>query len=611
LEWVSRIEEDRSRKGSAGILPAFFVGGGEIFMAFACIYISGFLLQAVARSESTLRVDRVALALLSGKAPLWSVVAANAAAQRAGVQLGMTKAQVAEFCGVEVRHRSEAQEKTTHAALLDVAWSISPRVEDTAADTIVLDLEGLASLFGSDEEIARVLMERVMSVGVVPNIAIASNIEAVILAARGFSGISILRVGEESARLGVLPVRTVSSDAEILETLDRWGIQTLRALAELPVLQLSERLGQRGVLLHELARGARVRALVLAQASLTFEEEMELDEAVEELEPLSFLLGRLLDQLCARLESRALAVQTVRVWFELEPSFEKDVQSLNDESRKKTAPREFAKVLTLPAAMRDAKVLLKLLRLSLQSDAPKSPIQKIRMTADAAAPRTAQSGLFVPRGPDPEKLELTVARLTKLVGESNVGVAELIDTHRAENFRVARWTCGAIAAEEDRRGRKASRKRKAAADGVGTGSGAEHPLAESAEKMSAAGFRILRPPLIASVEVNEERERRPLRVSFSGMRGDVIAASGPWRSSGEWWQENGWDHDEWDLAIDFGKRAEPREKKPDDIVARMHAISNAARRTKIPEASPWPRHGVYRIFYDSPRKSWFVRGFYD
>src|ERR1700733_7827779 len=573
-------------------------------MAFACIYISGFLLQAVARSESTLRGDRVALALLSGKAPLWSVVVANAAAQRAGAQLGMTKAQLAEFCGVEVRHRSEAQEKTTQAALLDVAWSISPRVEDTAADTIVLDREGLASLFGSDEEIARVLMERVASVGVLPNIAIASNIEAAILAARGFSGISILPVGEEAARLGVLPVRTISSDAEIIETLDRWGIATLQALAELPVLQLSERLGQRGVLLHGLGRGARLRALVLAQASLTFEEEMELDEVVEELEPLSFLLGRLLDQLCARLESRALAVQTIRVLFELEPSFEKDVQSLNDESRKKTAPREFAKVLTLPAAMRDAKVLLKLLRLSLQSDAPKSPIQKIRMTADAAAPRTAQSGLFVPRGPDPEKLELTVARLTKLVGESNVGVAELIDTHRAENFRVARWTCGAIAAEEDERsGRgRTNRKRNSVAS-------AEMSRNDAAAKLSAAGFRVLRPALTANVEV--DGEVRPLRVSFSGLRGDVIAASGPWRGSGEWWQEDGWDHDEWDLVIDFGKRAESREKKPESIFARMNAMANANARAKVAEPSPWPRHGVYRIFYDLPRKSWFVRGFYD
>ncbi len=574
---------------------------------FACIYISGFLLQAVARAEPGLRGERVALALLSGKAPLWSVVATNAAAQRAGVQLGMAKAQVAEFCGVEVRHRSEAQEKATHAALLDVAWSISPRVEDTAPDTIVLDLEGLFSLLGGDEEITHVLMERVTRVGVIPNIAIASNIEAAILAARGFSGISILPLRKEAERLGVLPVRTLSSDAEILETLDSWGIGTLRALAELPVLQLSERLGQRGVLLHELARGARVRALVLAQASLTFEEEMELDDAVEELEPLSFLLGRLLDQVCARLESRAQAVQTIRVWFELEPSFEKDVQSLNDESRKKTAPKEFTKVLTLPVAMRDAKVLLKLLRLSLQSDAPKSPIQKIRMTADAAAPRVAQSGLFVPRGPDPEKLELTVARLAKLVGESNVGVAELIDTHRAENFRVARWTCGAIAAEERRGSSRRAKTRRRSGTGVGV---EESHACDEAPKLSAAGFRMLRPPLVANVEVDGESDRRPLRVSFSGMCGDVIAASGPWRSSGEWWQEDGWDHDEWDLAIDFGKKAEPREQKFGGIglVAvnvKVHA------RTKIPEPSPWPRHGVYRIFYDLPRKSWFVLGFYD
>src|ERR1700749_1915997 len=148
---------------------------------FACIYISEFMLQAVARTEPSLRGDRVALALLSGKAPLWSVAAANAAAQREGVQLGMTKAQGAEFCGVEMRHRSEAQEKATHAALLDVAWSISPRVEDTAPDTIVLDMEGLFSLLGNDEDIARVLMERVERIGVIPNIGVPSNIEAAIL----------------------------------------------------------------------------------------------------------------------------------------------------------------------------------------------------------------------------------------------------------------------------------------------------------------------------------------------------------------------------------------------------------------------------------------------
>jgi protein ImuB len=551
----------------------------QMVMAFACIHIPDFMVQSVVRAEPALRGGEIAsrdsaLALISGKPPLWRVVAANTAALRAGVHLGMTKSQVTEFCGVEIRHRSEAQEKAAHAALLDVGWSVSPRVEDTAVDTVVLDLEGLASLFGTDENIARELAQRATRVGVIPHVAVASNIETAILAARGFAGITIVPTGEESARLGGLPICTLATDVEVLEMLERWGVNTLRALAALPLLQLSERLGQQGVRLHELARGVWVRSLVLAEACLSFEEEMDLEESVEELEPLSFLLGRLLDQLCARLEARALAVRTIDILFELEPSFEKDVQALKDESRKKTAPKEYKKVLTLPVAMRDSKVLLKLVRLSLQADPPKSPIQKIVIAAETAPPRVAQSGLFVPRGPDPEKLELTIARLAKLVGESNVGVAELLDTHRAENFRMGCWTGGA-----DSLRTKTIRSRK---------KGAARPETEESQKARkvASGFRVIRPAVAASVEVGEER---PVRVCFGGMQGDVVAASGPWRSSGEWWQEDGWDQDEWDLAIDFGVAGGLREKN----------------------ASPWPQYGVYRIYCDAPRRSWFLRGFYD
>src|SRR5258707_8213797 len=270
-----------------------------IFMGFACVYIADFLVQAVVRGQPSL--GERALALISGAPPLWSVVAANAAAFEAGIQLGMTKAQVAQFGKVQVCMRSEAQEKAAHAALLDAAWSVSPRVEDTAPDTVVLDLEGLAGLFGADEKIARELARRVAAIGLAARVAVAENIEVAIHAARGFPGITIIPAGEERQRLGALPVGVLTTEAETLEILERWGVETLQALAALPVLQLSERLGQEGVRLSELARGVRERSLVLAQASSHFEEEMELDDAVEELEPLSFLLGRLLDQLCARL----------------------------------------------------------------------------------------------------------------------------------------------------------------------------------------------------------------------------------------------------------------------------------------------------------------------
>src|SRR6266436_4348300 len=135
------------------------------FMSFACVYIPDFLVQAVVRRQRTLGDQ--ALALLGGAPPLWSVVAANPAAFAAGIQLGMTKAQVAQFgdvvgardtrarpSNVQICMRSEPQEKAAHAALLDASWSVSPRVEDTALDTVVLDLEGLTALFGAHENIA-------------------------------------------------------------------------------------------------------------------------------------------------------------------------------------------------------------------------------------------------------------------------------------------------------------------------------------------------------------------------------------------------------------------------------------------------------------------------
>src|SRR5690242_4578778 len=153
-------------------------------MAFACIYIPDFQVQAVVRAEPSLQGQ--AIALISGNPPLWSVVAANPAALELGVQLGMTKSQAAEFRGVQVCHRSESQERAAHVAMLDVAWSISPRVEDTAPDTIVLDLEGLSSLLGSDENIANELARRVSSIGLNPHVGVASQIEAAILAASGF-----------------------------------------------------------------------------------------------------------------------------------------------------------------------------------------------------------------------------------------------------------------------------------------------------------------------------------------------------------------------------------------------------------------------------------------
>src|ERR1700730_9778868 len=152
-------------------------------MAFASVYVPDFMVQTIVRAEPNLRGR--AVALVDGNPPLWKIIAANQAALRAGIELGMGGSQATQFDKVEIRQRSQGQEKAAHAALLDVGWSVSPRIEDTAPDTMVLDTAGLTSLFESIENIAILLAELALSVGLRPNIAVASNIEVAIHGSRG------------------------------------------------------------------------------------------------------------------------------------------------------------------------------------------------------------------------------------------------------------------------------------------------------------------------------------------------------------------------------------------------------------------------------------------
>src|SRR3984885_12515851 len=419
-------------------------------MAFAAIHVANFMVQAVLRAEVEprdhveLRADGElrdrAVALVDGTAPLINVVAANQAAWCAGIQLGMAQTQ-AQLCGVEIRRRSRTLEKAAHAALLDLGWSMSPRVEDHAEDTILADLAGLNSLFGAEENIAREFARRAAELNLRVRVAVSANLEVAVHAARGFAGITVIPEGEEARYLSGLPVQTLAPSAEALETLERWGIRTCAALGALPMLELSERLGQEGVRLQELARGAHARSLVLAEPPEILEEEMELDDAVEDLEPLAFVLGRLLDQVCARLATRALSAAAIRVRFDLGDAFEKEeqVRGKNPVTVATASAKTYEKVLNLPVPMRDSKMLLKLLRLQLQADPPPGAIVKTTLGEDPARPRSTQNGLFVPNSPDPEKLELTVARLAKLVGNSNIGSPELTDTHRSGEFRMNKF----------------------------------------------------------------------------------------------------------------------------------------------------------------------------
>ena len=87
-------------------------------------------------------------------------------------------------------------------------------------------------------------------------------------------------------------------------------------------------------------------------------------------------------------------------------------------------------------------------------------------------------------------------------------------------------------------------------------SGVAHAGKPHKSFQASTSFRIFRPPVPATLELHA---RRPTRVVFQGLRGEVLAASGPWRTSGDWWREDPWHQDEWDLEIHFHASSSSRD----------------------------------------------------
>jgi protein ImuB len=386
---------------------------------------------------------------------------------------------------------------SVHASLLDCASAFSPRVEDTAPGTVILDIEGLEHLFGSTEELAQHLRDYLSALKVPLCLGIASNPDAALCAARGWPGTTIVERGTEASRLKDLDIALLPLEEETQATLQRWGIRTFGALARLPAKELSSRLGRQGIHLHRLARGAAVRPLVPRKESLQFVEAMELDDVLVTLEPLTFILNRMCEVLFLRLRSRGLAALELRLTLQRE---------------RPHAP--FLLPLRLPVPARNPRVITRLFMLALDAHPPGAAVTAVRLEATPSKPRTIQNGLFVPLSPEPEKLELTLARIAGVVGKDNVGSPELHDTHARNRFAMRHF--GEMA----------------------------NPQGAKIAKPPGA-LRLFRPAMQATVHM---MKGAPVWIAFSGMHGAIAAASGPWRSEGEWWRES-WEREEWDISI--------------------------------------------------------------
>jgi len=465
---------------------------------YACLYAREFPAQALLRLRPELR-ERP-FVVIEGDPPLQVVCSLNSKARRMGVTSGMTKVELDVFPSVVVLTRSLKEETATKVALLECAGAFSPRTEDRSdhhSFVCVIDIAGTEKLLGPPRILTQNLLQRVKALGISASATVGNNFFATDCLARGApqSHVAIIPPGHESAALASLPLSVLDLSDEDAETFASWGIHTLGMLAVLPERELIARMGQEGKRLRQLALGERHHLFVPIEPEFRLKEQMELESPVELHDSLLFVVGVMLQQLITRATARVLALGTVTITLFLE----------GDSSHTRTVRP------ALPS--NDKQLWIKLLHLDLEAHPPSAPILSLALTAEPGSTSKVQLGLFSPQLPEPDRLDVTLARIRAIVGDECVGSPVLKDTHQQDAFRMEPFTVSSTASTND-------------------------------TTRATSAVRQLRPAESVSVTLCNQQ---PTGFSFRHKRYDVEHAYGPWAAGGEWWNPMLWELEHWDL----------------------------------------------------------------
>ena len=176
------------------------------------------------------------------------------------------------------------------------------------------------------------------------------------------------------------------------------------------------------------------------------------------------------------------------------------------------------RLFTIPSPTADAAVLFRILDTHLENLKLESRPVGARLEVAAINPERQQMRFFENPLRDANRFGETLARLTALVGEGCVGVAEKENTHRPDAFRIVPARFHELSADVD-----------------------------DAEDLSIGlPLRRYRPPMPAQVRVVRHA---PAYIVSETAHGAVTAAHGPYRGSGGWWDQQRWSTEEWDVEI--------------------------------------------------------------
>jgi protein ImuB len=512
----------------------------------ACLRVPDLPLAAELRASPELAGQPLAIA--AGAGPRAELIAVSPEARHAGVRALSSVAHARAVCGdLQVRVASPALEGAARAALLDAALSFSPRAAlappvsgpRAAEAAVFLDATGTASLFRSEQGLGSALAARASRLGLPGPVAVASSRSVALIAARSLQGgeapearaasgtraksknpversrilddVLVLSPGEERRFLTPLPVDVLDPDDALADALTRFGVRTVGDLLRLPRRALTARLGPQALALVRRALGDETEPLLSVPARAVLAESIDLEHAIERLEPLAFVLQGVLSRLLARLEVRHLACGDLSLHLEL--------QGGGRDARR----------VAVAAPTLDLRVLVRLVCHALEARPPGAPVEGVGVETEGRSVRADQLDLFRPAGPAPGALATTLAELEALCGDGQVGAPQVADSHHPEAFGCVRFEPGGIR--------------------DGNASDSVHPG-------PVLALRALRPAVPAEVRL---AGGCPVWIRSAVASGRVVRAAGPWRVTGGWWsREQHFAFDHFDVLIGDGSVARLR-----------------------------------------------------
>ena len=241
-------------------------------------------------------------------------------ARKFGIHSAQPISQAWKLCpqGIYVRPDMGKYERVSRL-VMDIFSDFTDMLEQVSVDEAFLDVSGSRRLYGSGEEIARKIKQRIQKeLRLTASVGVASNkfIAKVASDLKKPDGLVVVPPGSEKDFLAPLPIGRLWGVGPKTETsLKRIGLERIGQIAAMPVKVLVAQLGDHGVHLSQLAQGIDDRPVVAAEGCKSIGHEFTFDQDTADFNLLHSTLLDLCGKVAYRLRMEGLSARTVAIKF--------------------------------------------------------------------------------------------------------------------------------------------------------------------------------------------------------------------------------------------------------------------------------------------------------